>query len=263
MSEEERFRTVLSGPNPNHPAIEKTSSRIPGALPDILCADAVSIYMRHLAFAPDLSTPITPELLSWATTGPTRIIAGSGFLDGTLFNRTTWQYGPRIDRSQMLLVDGRDVYGLRVYSGISWNCPLYKVGEGYLLFRQNVGKPVPKPSAREARILGRIPYERYTWHTRVPARVSAMVLAGARRADAAEKCLFAAGAPDEIDPDDPLGTFEARKGARLFALAGETGEILDEQLLESPPVWDGMIVCRRRLYVALQNGTLMCLGAPR
>ena len=94
----------------------------------------------------------------------------------------------------------------------------------------------------------------------VLARNSAMVLAGARRADVEEKCLFVAGHPDEIDPDDPLAAIEGRKGARLFALSGETGKILAERPLEAPPVWDGMIACRRRLYLGLQNGVLLCLG---
>ena len=62
------------------------------------------------------------------------------------------------------------------------------------------------------------------------------------------------------DPDDPLAAIEGRNGARLFALSGETGKVLAEQPLEAPPVWDGMIACRRRLYLGLQNGVLLCLG---
>ena len=256
----ERFRTVVCGPDVNDASIEKSAGRMPGAVPDILTSGGDSVFLRHVQFTSDLAGPITPASLSWGLKSQNQIMASSGFLDGSLFNRTTWRYGIRIDRSQMLVVDRADVYGLRVYSGISWNCSVSHAGEGHLLFRQDVSKPVPKPPQEKAKMLNRIPYERYAWHTRVPARVSAMVLAGVRRADAAEKYLFAAGHPDEIDPDDPMAAFKGRKGAWLFALAGETGEVVAKQPLAAPPVWDGMIACRRRLYVSLQNGTLLCLG---
>jgi len=262
-SGKERFRTMIHGPDVNDVSIEKSASRMPGAVPDILVAGGESIFMRHVQLPSDLAGPITPASLSWGLKSQNQIMASSGFLDDSLFNRTTWRYGIRIDRSQMLAVDGADVYGLRVYSGISWNCSVSHVGEGHLLFRQNVSKPVPKPPQAKNRMLNRIPYERYAWHTRVPARISAMVLAGVRRAAATEKCLFVAGHPDEIDPDDPLAAFEGRKGATLFALSGDTGEILAKQPLAAPPVWDGMIACRRRLYVSLQNGTLLCIGKDR
>jgi hypothetical protein len=260
---QERFRTVLSGPDVSDASIEKSASRMPGAVPDILVDGGESVFMRHVKLSADLAGPITPATLSWNLNTQNQILAGSGFLDDSLFNRTTWRYGIRIDRGQMLAVDGADVYGLRVYSGISWNCSLSHIGEGHLLFRQDVSKPVPKPPQEERKTLNRIPYERYHWHMRVPARISAMVLAGVRRADAAEKCLFAAGHPDEIVPDDPLAAFEGRKGASLFALAGDTGEVLAKQPLTAPPVWDGMIACRRRLYMSLQDGTLLCLGKER
>jgi hypothetical protein len=262
-SGKERFRTMLSVPEVNDASIEKSAGRMPGALPDILVSGGDSIFIRHVQLTSDLVGPITPASLSWGLKSQNQIMASSGFLDDSLFNRTTWRYGIQIDRSQMLVVDRNDVYGLRVYSGISWNCPVSHVGEGHLLFRQDVGRPVPKPPKEEKGMLNRIPYERYTWHARVPARISGMVLAGVRRADAAEKCLFVAGYPDEIDPDDPLAAFEGRKGAWLFALSGDTGTVLARQSLAAPPVWDGMIACRRRLYVSLQNGTLLCLGKDR
>jgi len=259
-SGKERYRTIISGPDVNDRSIEKSAGRMPGAVPDILVSGGESIFMRHVQLTSDLTGPLTPAALSWGLKSQNQIMASSGFLDDSLFNRTTWRYGMRIDRSQMLVVDRNDVYGLRVYSGISWNCSVSHVGEGHLLFRQDVGKPVPKPPQEKKRMLNRIPYERYAWHTRVPARISAMVLAGVRRADAAQKCLFVTGHPDETDPNDPPAAFEGRKGAQLFALSGETGQVLARQHLAAPSVWDGMIVCRRRLYISLQNGTLLCLG---
>ena len=256
-----RHRTVIAGPDPGDPKVKKTAGRMPGAVPDILASDGESLYLRHVRLNRDLSGDLDAAALSWGLKGNTYLMAGSGFLDDSLFNRTVWKYGIRVDRSQMLVVDGTEVYGLRVYSGISWNCPVHKSGSGYLLFRQGVGKPVPRPP-QKPRQLNRIPYERYTWHVRVPVRVCAMVLTGASGGTSAEsqKRLFVAGQPDEIDPDDPLAAFEGRKGGRLLVLSGANGETLAEQVLKAPPVWDGMIAYRSRLYVALRSGAVLCLG---
>jgi hypothetical protein len=183
------------------------------------------------------------------------LLAGSGFLDDTLFNRTVWQYGQRIDRSQMLVVDATEVYGVRVYEGISWNCPVHKVGDGHILFRQDVSKPVPQPRPAQKARLNRVPLERYAWHTRVPLRVRALLLAGT-----AEKRLFVAGVPDRVDADDPLASIEGRRGAKLLVLDAATGRKMTECDLDAPSVWDGMAAARGRLYVALANGDIVCLG---
>jgi hypothetical protein len=209
-----------------------------------------------------LADEITPMLLSWGMKGEHHLMAGSGLLDDTLFNRTRWRYGNRIDRTQMLVADGDDVFGLRIYSGISWNCALHNQGDGYLIFRQNVGKAVPPvPRAeRTKRVLNRIPYERYDWHTNIPIRVNAMVLTGAGGGD---RRLFVAGLPDVVDPKDPLAAYEGRKGAEFLALSGETGEKLSQLHLPAIPVWDSLIASQGRLYIALQDGSLLCLAGKQ
>ena len=265
-----RHRATLVGPDPGEPTATTTAGRMPGSVPDILSYDGDSLYLRHVRLRRDLSGDFDAAALSWGVKSDSHLLAGSGFLDDTLFNRSVWTYGRRIGRSQMLVLDGADVYGLRVYSGISWNCSVHNVGDGYLLFRQDVSKPVPQPPPEKRKLLNRIPYERYRWHTRVPARVGAMVLTGtARQANASpadkaraqSKRLFVAGQPDEIDPDDPHSTFEGRRGARLLALSGESGEVVAEHKLDAVPVWDGMIAYRGRLYLTLRHGGVLCLGA--
>ena len=264
-----RYRTALAGPNSSDPGVVRTAGRMPGAVPDILSSDGKHLYLRHVMVRPDLAGKPTPGDLSWGLKSETHLLAGSGYLDDSLFNRSTWRYGTRIDRSQLLVVDGNEVYGLRMYWGISWNCPVFKPGEGYLLFRQDVGKPVPQPPREGPKLLNRIPFERYTWHSRVPVRVGAMVLTGSDSGNAnegpaeenTEKRLFVAGQPDEVNPEDPLGAFEGRKGGILLALSGGTGEVQREHRLDAPPVWDGLIAYRNRLIVALQSGNLVCLGA--
>ena len=251
---EPRFHTCLSGPDPQAASSTVTAGRMPGAVPDILSCDETGLYLRHVRLDWQLSTP-PPAQFVWGLKSDTHLLAGSGFLDGTLFNRTVWQYGRRIDRSQMLVVDGTDVYGVRVYDGISWNCPVHKVGDGHILFRQDVSKPVPQPRPAQKTRLNRIPFERYAWHTRVPIRVRAMILSGT-----GDKRLLVAGVPDRTDADDPLASIEGRRGAKLFVLDAATGRETTERELDAPPVWDGMAAARGRLYLALANGDIVCLG---
>jgi hypothetical protein len=228
---------------------------MPGAAPDILTCDESGLYLRHVKLDWQLSPP-PPDQFDWGVKSETHLLSGSGFLDDSLFNRTVWQYGRRIDRSQMLVVDGTDVYGVRVYQGISWNCPIHEVGSGQIVFRQDVSRPVPQPRPAQKKRLNRIPFERYAWHTRVPIRVRAMLLAGTDK-----KLLFVAGVPDKIEGDDPLAFIEGRRGATLLVLDAATGAKVAAYGLDAPPVWDGMAAAGGRLYISMTNGCLIA-GAP-
>jgi hypothetical protein len=72
--------------------------------------------------------------------------------------------------------------------------------------------------------------------------------------------LFVAGAPDVFDAKDPYAAFEARKGARVVAVSAKDGKKLSETPLDCPPVFDGMIAARGRLFASLRDGTLVCLA---
>jgi len=62
--------------------------------------------------------------------------------------------------------------------------------------------------------------DRPVWQQRVAIRVTAMVRAG--------ETVFAAGSPDVVDPEDPHGAWEGRKGGALAAFAPEDGDELAE-----------------------------------
>jgi hypothetical protein len=72
--------------------------------------------------------------------------------------------------------------------------------------------------------------------------------------------LYMAGSPDTVDEEDPWGAIEGRQGGRLWAVSTDTGRRLAEWTLDSPPVFDGMIAAYNSLFIALKNGTLVCLG---
>ena len=80
---------------------------------------------------------------------------------------------------------------------------------------------------------------------------------------AAPKTLVVAGPPDVIDPKDPLGAFEGRKGADLWVVSAVTGEKLGEHKLASPPVFNGMAAAGGRLFVCTTDGRIVCMAAKR
>lgn len=90
------------------------------------------------------------------------------------------------------------------------------------------------------------------WKTWVKVRIRAMVKAGDN--------LFAAGPPDEFDEQAPLASFEGKKGSVLIALSAKDGKVLSEMKIQSQPVFDGMIAAYGNLFIALENGHLVCLG---
>jgi outer membrane protein assembly factor BamB len=71
--------------------------------------------------------------------------------------------------------------------------------------------------------------------------------------------LLVAGPRDEAQKGDPWSTFEGRAGGVLCVLAADTGEVAAAPAIPSPPVWNGMAAARGRLYVALRNGSVICL----
>jgi outer membrane protein assembly factor BamB len=93
---------------------------------------------------------------------------------------------------------------------------------------------------------------RPAWQKRIPVRVNAMA--------ATADLLFAAGSPDVVDPDDPLGAFEGRKGGVIYACNKTGGETLWQHELQSPPVFNGLAAANGRLYLAMKDGNVACFG---
>lgn len=73
----------------------------------------------------------------------------------------------------------------------------------------------------------------------------------------ARDTLFAAGPPDVVDPADPLGAFEDRKGGVLLAIDPDTGRQVSRVELSSPPRFDGMSVAGDCLYLVTRDGRLI------
>jgi hypothetical protein len=88
------------------------------------------------------------------------------------------------------------------------------------------------------------------WSVRIPVRARGLVLAGGN--------LFLAGPPDVIDDEDPYGAFERRKGGLLWAVSTTDGKKLAQYQLDAPPVFDGLIAARERLFLTTTDGCVSC-----
>jgi outer membrane protein assembly factor BamB len=91
--------------------------------------------------------------------------------------------------------------------------------------------------------------------------------------------LFIAGPPDLADeeglwnnPDSELlkmrlvkqaEAWKGKYGAMLHAVDRTNGETLADYKLDSLPIFDGMISAGGRLFVALSNGTIVCMGPSK
>ena len=138
----------------------------------------------------------------------------------------------------MLVSDKRSVYGVRRFDNTKLLNPRnhFEPGKGDLLFATAIGQ--------EAR----------SWSSRIPVRVTSMLVAADQ--------LVIAGPPEtDVDPEDPLGTYEGRKGGVLWAVSAASGEKLAEYKIESPPVFNGMAAAGGQLFVTLKNGTVLCMGS--
>ncbi|MHC4250464.1 MAG: outer membrane protein assembly factor BamB family protein, partial [Planctomycetota bacterium] len=268
---------------------------IPGANADVLVSEGDHIYMRQLKFTPELEEVDIPVLSSKGEKDAgLHVFSTAGLLDGSWYNRTFWMYSKRWPgfqlanqapkAGQLLVVDDETTYALRAFYRRNVHSPMFLPGkEGYLLFAdrnsnepQIVGdkgarKPIEwLPQSDYARGRGKqvrkldsqafgldkmIGYTRVEppiWQTWVKVRVRALVKAGDR--------LWAAGPPDMYEEADPHASFEGRRGAVLISVSAVDGKVLSETKLASPPVFDGMIAASGRLYVSLEEGSLVCMG---
>jgi hypothetical protein len=233
---------VLYSPDPETGEGPPGDARtIPGTLTDVLVSDGTTVYMRGqqvFGEEPGRERPL---------------FSTAGLRDDTWFNRTRWAVGA-VPHAQLLVFDEELAYGVAAYSAAGRNQFFYPGRDGYLLFAGPWR--ASKPDRRAAAPKGKSKRGRsreFRWANRVPLRVTALAVAG--------PTLLAAGPPDLVDPRDPLGSFEGRKGAELWLLSAADGKKLAEHRLNSPPVFDGLAVASGRLVVSLNNGTVLCMGS--
>ena len=86
----------------------------------------------------------------------------------------------------------------------------------------------------------------------------------------ANETLLLAGPPEPAEVrtgkltlqnlDRAEAAFRGRRGAALCLVDATDGKSLAQYKLESSPVFDGMIAARGRVFISLEDGSLVCFG---
>lgn len=280
----------LSGPwpGPEVGATPETPNRgftMPGALPDILVADADSVYLRELQFDAALDQMVdmqpnyykSPELTGenrggdhkyWdnilegfrhATfTSPDwfhrsffqnfpgrRLYCTTGLLDGEWHRRMYWSYGQIV--GQYIAFRGDMGYAVQVFATSPREGGLNS-GQGYVVYAGRTAQ-----EERSERLFALRP-DQSEWRVRLSIRPIAMILAADR--------LLLAGPPDLEDPAENLAAIQGRRKAKLLVLRTEDGTTEATYSLDSPPIYDGIASVDGNLYICNMEGQVTCLAAP-
>ncbi|MAG93647.1 MAG: hypothetical protein CMJ48_07850 [Planctomycetaceae bacterium] len=265
-----------------------------GVLNDVLSVAGGSVYMRHLKidFETGDDLEIGPPHL-FAPTGylddnwwhRTYWVFGSDAVCMPPVNESGWQIWPRVGNmlpSGRILSLGKDTvfgYGRDKYPG--GHSGQARGGERYRLFAaEKKGETLPsnkleqhlrsfksgvrrglKVSDRD-RQHGGPSLHTHLWSQPTPIFVRALVLA--------DNTLFLAGPSESADlrgnqltlkdGEKSEAVFLGKAGASLCVVDAADGRQLARHKLPSAPVFDGMIAAQRRVFLSLQDGSLLCFG---
>jgi len=218
---------------------EISANSMSGLLNDIPATDGSDVFIRQMSVS---SSPGRSGQHLYTT---------GGYLDASWFNRTLWQTGRA--RTSGLMVLGKDVaYGVEVYASRSRETVFMPGARAYRLMCIPLKVPAGESGGKKAAGKRRLQGPKPVWQQRLGIRVTAMVRAAGT--------IFVAGAPDIVDPEDPHGAWEGRKGGVLAAFAAADGA---EYKLAAPPVWDGMAAAGGRLFISTGNGCILCMGGTQ
>jgi len=234
-----------------------------GGKNDILVSNGNRIFLTQNVFDMSLQKIETKRIGRWgALETDLHLAASGGFLDDSGFDRLYWMYAKRWPglyfaatapkAGQILVFDSKRTYGLHKFTKKFSRSPYFEVGAGgcELFADENDNEPLltEKQEKRERGIMSRA--KEPAWSVQVPVNARAMVLT--------DKILFFSGSPDVIPADDPLAALEERYGGKLWAVSKDGGEKLAEYDIASPPVFDGLIAARGKLYMVTRDGNVTC-----
>lgn len=223
-----------------------------GARPDILVADADSLYMHHLRFDFELDGQDVRRPHLFAT---------SHLLDGWGHNRNYWVLGTgnfydtpvaypwiikkaiQVPCGLMLCFDRETVWGIR------------RGRRANTLFAKPRSDPMDKKSSLPDFETRQSEKEAGGWEVKLSIRPRSMVRAG--------DLLLVGGLRFEQygDPYSLSAEDKQRKElGRLHIVSCDEGRTIRRLTLASPPVWDGMAAVKRRLFVPCVDGSVVCLS---
>ena len=265
---------------------------MPASNPDILSFNGRNIFMNTQRFDLDCSRPVVE-----AMRGPksqigddAHLFVNSGFLDDSGFHRTVMLYGrnysggdaenheaPRYaPGGKMLAFNETHAFGFarlphlyRWVRDLEWHIyrasktdrePDPKWGTNGRVVDLSVNDPIIQAGAADAKECARLKTSllsstiKYDWSQNDPdLYVNSIVLT--------DKLLYVAGPPAIRNETtvEALEKWQGKRGGRLWCLATRNGKKVSELPLPSPSVYEGMAVAYGKLYVALKDGSVLCL----
>lgn len=215
-----------------------------GVASDLLSGDGEHVFMKHLAFNKDGSESDQKVVHLYSPTG---------MLKDPWFVRGFWRYASehgtgwgKWSRHQdactygrILCKDQDTIYGYgrqRIRSGAAGHQL-----DSYVLFAKDKWRRDGFPLIVRAMVVG------------------ADNLAVAGTPDVGKRA--SGRALRFVNANEALAAFQGKMGVQLKILSKEDGRDLFTMHVDSLPVFDGMCAARDRLYVSLQDGSVLCLSA--
>jgi hypothetical protein len=273
---------------------DKMANRtLPASNPDILTFNGRNIFMNTQRFELDCSRPVV-EPMRRANTQvgeDTHLFVNSGFLDDSGFHRTLMLFGrnysggdienhepPRFaPGGKMLAFNETHAFGFsrlphlhRWVRDLEWHIyrasktdrkrdpPRGKDGRIIdlsshdVLIHANATDPEELTRLKKSLLSSTIKYD---WSQHDPdLYVNSIILT--------ETLLYIAGAPAIRNEAtvEALEKWQGKKGGSLWCLATKDGKKVSQLPLPSPPVYEGMATAYGMLYLALKDGSAICLG---
>jgi len=252
-----------------------------GALADVLVSDGAAITMRQVQFDRSLRQREPADVGT--------LFATDGLLEGSWFHRQVWHLGypgkiASMGRNsvsgaanfqaggatgKLIVFNDRQAYAVQSpYTVLKHTKAMWPpTHEGHLHQKYARYKPEWFPigvwlcaqenAARPAKVAKGAkdlqPGTPDTWKQDLPLQIRGLVLAG--------ETLFAAGWEDAVAVVPPDGSpCPAPDRSVLWALSCADGTRVAEIALDAPPVFDGLIAARGRLYLVTTSGKVLCLG---
>jgi len=235
--------------------------------PDILSADKNSIYMKsqQFDFNGKRKEIIASSVFLKKQAGEgAHLFSAAGFLDDTGFHRVHMIYGKSFvgghslnhfapkyaPAGRMLVFDNENVYAFaRLPKLHGWRqhkmkFHIYSIKKDEMSKRNDKD---PMATFKEKDVT-------FNWSFKDPnIYVNSMVLTKDK--------LFIAGPPaiGNEQTQEAKDKWLGKEGGNLLVLSSKNGKLLSEIKLESPSVFDGMIAANGKIFISLQNGSVICL----
>ncbi len=244
-----------------------------GVLSDILLADGGDFYMRQAKLDFETGDERGSGL---------HLFSPLGLLDDTWWHRAYWvvndqftshwsgwwKVGNQVASGRILSYDDDEIYGFGRDQYPGGNTGQWRGGEKYQLFAHDrVEAPPLEIVDRKGKKTKqkKVKAVEYRWTSSVPLLATSLAVT--------KDAIFIAGPPDEFsasgegdellklhDPAGALAAWNGEKGGILYAAGTGDGKKRTEMKIPAPTVFDGMAAARGRLYLALKDGSLICMA---